>query len=101
MNTYHIDDCGGFTCADPETCHTSYAYPSSDHATAAKRNPHKVAAEMLRQANYINPLLPADIVKRANDRNWRTLQDATTWCVGNPINNTDSQSLSPTQNQEI
>ena len=79
MNTHHMDDRGGFTCGDTETGHTAYAYPSSDHAVAAKRDPARVAVEMLRHANYISPLLPADIVARGNTRNSRTLQAA--WCV--------------------
>ena len=76
MNIHHIDPAGGFTCGDTDTEHTAYAYPSSVHATAAKRNPAKVAAEMLRQANYLNPLLPGDIVTSANMRNWLTLNNA-------------------------
>lgn len=75
MNVYHIDDRGGFTCGDTTTGHTAYAYPSSDHATKAKRAADKVASDMLRQANYLNPLCPADIVNRANERNWRTLRE--------------------------
>ena len=76
MHVHHIDDAGGFTVGDTETRNTGYAYPTSVHACEAKRNPDKVAREMLRQANYSNPLLPADIVNRANKRNWATLEAA-------------------------
>ena len=74
MHIYNLDAQGGFTCGDTETGHTAYAYSSSEHATAAKRDPAKVAVEMLRQANYSNPLCPADIVTQANARNWKRLQ---------------------------
>lgn len=73
MQVYHLDSDGGFTCGDTDTEHTAYAYPTSTHATAAKRNPAKVARQMLRQANYLNPLCYPDIVARANARNWLIL----------------------------
>ncbi|MCW2242223.1 hypothetical protein [Azospirillum canadense] len=38
---------GGFLAGDTETGLTSYAYPTSSDATKAKRNPAKVAAEMM------------------------------------------------------
>lgn len=76
MNIHHLDQQGGFTCGDTETMHTAYAYPSSIHARDAKRDPDKAVAEMLRHANYLNPLLPGDIVARANERNWRTLHNS-------------------------
>lgn len=73
MIVYHIDELGGFTCGDMATGHTAYAYPSSKNATDAKRDPNQVAVVMMRQANYLNPLLSGDIVSHANQRNWTTL----------------------------
>jgi hypothetical protein len=64
---------GGFTAGDTFTKNTAYAYPSSTHAVAAKHDPEKVAAEMVRSANYLNPLCPADIVNAANERNWKRI----------------------------
>ena len=78
MIIHHLDQQGGFTCGDTETMHTAYAYPSSIHATDAKRDPDKVAAEMLRQMNYLNSRLSRDTVVRANERNWRTLHNTIT-----------------------
>jgi hypothetical protein len=50
---------GGFVCGDTETRITSYAYPTSTHATSAKRNPTKVAAEMM--ANQVRYGLPHEV----------------------------------------
>ncbi|UKJ74527.1 hypothetical protein [Azospirillum brasilense] len=38
---------GGFLAGDTETGLTSYAYPTSTHATRARNHPGKVAAEMM------------------------------------------------------
>lgn len=47
---YLIDEQGGFLCGDTLTGITEYAYPTSDHATAAKRDPEGVARTMLAKA---------------------------------------------------
>ncbi len=44
---YHIDQDGSFTAGDVDSGVTAYAYPSSEHAQQAKRNPLKVAEEMI------------------------------------------------------
>lgn len=47
MILHHLDRKGGFTCGDTESGITSYAYPGSVNATAAKRNPEAIAARMI------------------------------------------------------
>lgn len=42
---------GGFVAGDSETRITCYAYPTSDHAEAAKREPRIIAAEMIESEN--------------------------------------------------
>lgn len=44
---YGFDKSGGFAVVDDEKRVSAYAYPSSVHAKAAKRNPEAVASEML------------------------------------------------------
>lgn len=70
---YLFDTDGAFLAGDTETEATAYAYPTSIHATTAKRNPEKVANEMTRQTHYTNQFCPKDIVDRANARNWSKL----------------------------
>lgn len=48
---YKLHANGGFTVGDTVTRVTAYAYPTSTHADAARRNPEKVAAEMIKDAN--------------------------------------------------
>ena len=47
---YRLDAEGGFTVGDTDSGFASYAYPSSPHADAARKNPKRVAAEMHEQA---------------------------------------------------
>ena len=47
MIVYRMFEDGGFVAGDTATERTSYAYPTSTHAIDAKRNPAKVAAEMV------------------------------------------------------
>lgn len=66
-----LDAQGGFTVGDTLTGRTSYAYPTSEHATAAKKNPHKVAAKMI-----ANDALTTRIPRIHDDYdriNWLTL----------------------------
>ena len=44
---YHIGQDGSFTAGDVDSGVTAYAYPSSEHAAEAKRNPLEVAEEMI------------------------------------------------------
>jgi hypothetical protein len=39
--------CGGFLAGDTVRGITSYAYPTSEYSVKARRNPEKVASEML------------------------------------------------------
>ncbi len=48
---YKLDAHGGFTVGDTDTGATSYAYPTSPHATLARRLPDRVAADMAKAAN--------------------------------------------------
>lgn len=43
-----FDVLGGFTVVDTESGLTSYAYPSSTHATNARKRPGVVAKQMIR-----------------------------------------------------
>lgn len=44
---------GGFVAGDTFTEKTSYAYPTSTHATTARRLPERVALEMVQSANRL------------------------------------------------
>jgi hypothetical protein len=48
---FYLDPQGGFTAGDTVTRVTSYAYPTSTHATKARSKPTLVAAEMVKQQN--------------------------------------------------
>lgn len=73
MIIYLLDTDGAFIAGDTDTEATAYAYPTSEHATKAKRNPEGVAREMTFHAHYTNQFCPKDIVDRANARNWSKL----------------------------
>ncbi len=46
-----LDERGGFTCGDTTTGRASYAYPTSEHANKARRDPHGIAVRMLRKTD--------------------------------------------------
>lgn len=46
-----FDQSGGFIAADTDTGRSAYAYVTSSAATRAKRNPDKVAADLMRVEN--------------------------------------------------
>lgn len=46
-----LDSRGGFTCGDTSTGRASYAYPTSDCATRARRDPHGAAVDMLKRCD--------------------------------------------------
>lgn len=73
MIIYTFDRDGAFIAGDTDTEATSYAYPTSTYATAAKRDPEGTAREMTRAAFATDLFLPKDIVARANARNWSNL----------------------------
>ena len=66
---------GGFVAGDPATGRTSYAYPTSTHATLAKRMPAFVAETMVAGANRFQGC-PSDIVAAYDARNWLAMGGA-------------------------
>ena len=59
---YGFDSSGGFYVIDHARRQAAYAYPSSPHATKAKRNPAKVRDAMA--ADFGKPAVPPEIVER-------------------------------------
>lgn len=51
MIVFKLTNDGAFLAGDTETGRTAYAYPTSDHAFAARKHPQKVANEMMRNEN--------------------------------------------------
>ena len=64
---------GGFVAGDTDTGETSYAYPTSESATRAKRHAELIAAEMVKRANAAASWIPLHIAQPYNARNWATL----------------------------
>ncbi len=62
---------GAFVCCDTESRRTSFAYPTSEHATKATRTPCKIAAEMIAAAN--RDVTHATDPHGYDARNWRVL----------------------------
>jgi hypothetical protein len=54
---YGFDSTGGFAVVDTVPRTWAYAYPTSINANAAKRNPSKVASEMVLSASADHRLL--------------------------------------------
>jgi hypothetical protein len=75
MIVYNLLPDGGFVCGDTETKRTSYAYCSSPHADAAKRNPAKVALEMMAKENACT-CASSPLTASYNLRNWTELEDS-------------------------
>ena len=63
---------GGFVAGDTVTKRTSYAYPTSIHATTAKRHPIETAREMMAQANG-DQLYNSKVCVEYHERNWQAL----------------------------
>lgn len=63
---------GSFTAGDTESRLTSYAYPTSPHADAARKKPERTAAAMMRQER---PSLTRGEYDR---RNWQRLEQIQT-----------------------
>jgi len=69
---YHtLGQDGSFTCGDSVTGITVYAYPTSQHATEAKKNADKTAIEML--ANEIASLHCGRIGQEYDLNNWKRI----------------------------
>lgn len=60
---------GGFVCGDTQTGRTAYAYPTSPHATKARKSAATVAKAMMRN---VGPT--CDLVKEYDARNWQKLE---------------------------
>lgn len=73
MLVFKMQDNGGFAAGDTETLRTSYAYPSSPHATAAKAKPSQTARAMIEQANDHIGTLPAPLLLDYDRRIWELL----------------------------
>lgn len=67
MIVHKFDASGGFIVGNTATGLTSYAYPTSTHATEARRNARKVAAFMV--GHERDSAIRADF----DSRNWRDL----------------------------
>ncbi len=66
---------GGFVAGDTETRHTSYAYPTSEHAIIARRIPERVAADMVKSANHFAASFTRNVMLDAYDaRMWAKLE---------------------------
>ena len=66
---------GAFVCGDTESRLTSYAYPTSQHANAAKRKGESVACEMMRMERAF--FRQTASVRQYDARNWNRMADAT------------------------
>ena len=65
---------GGFVAGDSESGMTSYAYPSSPHAVAAKKHAELVAEEMLASERADYRAIPA--IREYDRRNWERINNA-------------------------
>jgi hypothetical protein len=65
---------GGFVVGDTETGITAYAYPSSEHATKARKNPSGIASEMIKRENEIAFCHMSNIGLDHDARNWGLLR---------------------------
>lgn len=69
-----LDD-GGFVAGDRDSGMTSYAYPSSPHATVAKQYAKLVAEDMLRSEWMQARNIP--FVKEYDRKNWMLIEGVT------------------------
>ena len=73
-----LDD-GGFVAGDISTGNASYAYPTSTHATAAKRKPHQIAIAMVTNANAQRAHgVAQSLIDDANRRFWLLIRNVKT-----------------------
>lgn len=68
---YRMLDDGGFVAGDRDSEMTSYAYPTSPYATAAKKHPKAVAEDMMSNERIEFRRIPA--VQDYDISNWRKL----------------------------
>lgn len=74
---YSLANDGSFTTGDSETGLTCYAFPTSSHATKAKRMPLAVAGEMMRNDNGMDYARKSLAVKHYDRVNWKRIHDNT------------------------
>jgi hypothetical protein len=77
---YRLLDDGGFVAGDTATEHTCYAYPTSDSATKAKRNPAQIAIQMMAHENAFRPTVRNFVrvhasIAESDARNWKRLNE--------------------------
>jgi hypothetical protein len=70
--TYKLLEDGAFVAGDTDSRLTSYAYPTSIHATKAKRRPGKVAAAMI-AGEEAAITATRNIRSDYDERNWQRL----------------------------
>lgn len=70
---HRMDKQGGFIVGDTATRATCYAYPTSTHATNARKFPEKVAHEMISQENKFRTDVPGFTGVENDTRNWSRL----------------------------
>ena len=74
---YGHDAQGGFIAGDEFSGATVYAYPSSSHATSARKDPRKIAIKMLKKEILFRDAVgSAEMLARfreGDQRNWARL----------------------------
>ena len=65
---------GGFVAGDTESRLTSYAYPTSTHANAAKRKPEATAREMVKNESRALHSFGVPRVVEYDAHNWQRLE---------------------------
>jgi hypothetical protein len=74
---YKILPDGSFVAGDSESGLTSYAYPSSEYATKARRNPTEVASAMIKSEGVLSRTY-SEYAKEYDRKNWETLNKEVT-----------------------
>lgn len=69
MIVFRMDAQGGFTAGDTVTRLTAYCYPTSFNAVIARKQPERIAHELIKGAKLFATLDRADY----DARNWATL----------------------------
>lgn len=70
---FGFDGSGGFTAGDTVTGRTSYAYPTSFHATTAKRSAVRTAMQMMEDENALGDWRDAPEYRAKDARHWEVL----------------------------
>ncbi|MGE4043405.1 MAG: hypothetical protein AB7F35_01030 [Acetobacteraceae bacterium] len=70
---YNFDDNGAFLAADTQTRRSAYAYPTSPHAAAAKKNGKKIAHAMMESENADGAWRDAPEFRQRDEERIRTI----------------------------